>query len=187
MRTITSSYGDPVDLIWIATTERLGFQMITTPSCFASYDGKGTIALSTPDELDPDDCVAQMLFHELCHALIAGPGAEKLVDWGLEQDSVVEEHACHRVQAALADRHGLRGFFAVTTDWRPYWDALPADPLADDGDPAVAIARDAFERATAGPWAGALDGALCATAQIAAIVSPYAGAGSLWAAPQVTA
>lgn len=181
MRTIAFEYADPVDLIWIGTIERLGFRLVTTPACFASYDGKGTIALSTPDELDPDDSIAQMLFHELCHALVAGPDAAALVDWGLEQDSALEEYACIRLQAALAEKYGLRGFFAVTTDWRPYFDALPADPLADDGDPAVPLARAAFERATSGPWAATLDAALRSTAQIAAIVAPYAAERSLWA------
>jgi hypothetical protein len=113
---------------------------------------------------------------------VMGDDAVRRVDWGLsvEGKDALEEHATHRVQAALADRVGMRGFFAVTTDWRPYWDALPADPLEGDGDPAIPRARDAYRRATTGRWARPIADALDATAQIARIVAPFAGA-SLWA------
>jgi hypothetical protein len=105
-------------------------------------------------------------------------------DWGLENADdrdAVREHACDRLQAALADRHGLREVLAVTTDWRAYYDALPADPLADDGDPAAPLARQGWRRATEGPWAAALQAALEATAAVARAAAPFAAAGSLWA------
>ena len=52
-------------------------------------------------------------------------------DWGLDNTSdrdVVREHATLRVQAFLAARHGLRRVLAPTTDFRAFWEALPADP-----------------------------------------------------------
>ena len=74
------------------------------------------------------------------------------------------------MQAALADRHGLRALFAVTTDWRPYWDALPINPLAAGDDPAIELARAAYDRATRGPWAHALERALSRTRQLAEVL-----------------
>jgi hypothetical protein len=73
---------------------------------------------------------------ELCHALVEGPARLRLVDYGLDNTSDqhrVNEDAAMRLQAALAGEHGLRGVLAVTTEWRPYYDALPADPLAEAG------------------------------------------------------
>jgi hypothetical protein len=180
-RTITARYDDPLDVVWLETARRLGFTVVRRGDVYASYDGKGTLALSEPGALDPDDNVAQMVFHELCHALVQGPESVHQVDWGLSVEGLdaLEEHATHRVQAALADRHGLRGFFGVTTDWRPYYDALPADPLSGD-DEAVPLAREAFLRATEGPWAAALDEALAATAAIVRATKPFAGRDSLF-------
>jgi hypothetical protein len=130
-REITSHYEDPLDRIWIACAERIGLSVVRGSHVYASFDGERTLTLCTRAEFDPDDSLAQMILHELCHGLVAGPGAAR-ADWGLSNEDardLVLEHACHRVQAALADRHGLRALFAVTTEWRPYWDALPIDPL----------------------------------------------------------
>ncbi len=185
-RRITASYSDPVDIIWIETARRLGVRVVRSAEVFASWSGDGTLTLSTPAEMDPDDSLAQLVFHELCHALVEGPQGQGLPDWGLENvddRDAVREHACHRLQAALAGAHGLRAFFAVTTDWRAYWDLLPADPLADGDDPAIPIARQAYRRATEGPWSAALADALRATASIAAAVAPFAAESSLWLAP----
>jgi hypothetical protein len=177
------SESDGLGLIWVATAARCGLRVVRTSESYASYDGNGILALSVAEHLDADDSLAQMVLHELCHALVMGDDAVRRVDWGLsvEGRDALEEHATHRVQAALADRVGMRAFFAVTTDWRPYWDALPADPLEGDGDPAIPRARAAFARATRGPWAAPIADALDATAQIARIVGPFAG-DSLWMA-----
>ena len=83
-----------------------------------------------------------MIFHELCHSLVQGEDAFGRPDWGMDNvgdDDVWREHACLRLQAVLAGRHGLRGLFAPTTDFRGFWDRLPADPLADRADPSVAL------------------------------------------------
>jgi len=98
----------------------------------------------------------------------------------VDDRDLVYEYASHRVQAALAMRWGLRDFMAVTTDWRPYWDALPDNPLADGDDPAIAIALDAFDLAKLKPFAEVLNRALAATAAIADVVRDAAGSDSLW-------
>jgi hypothetical protein len=184
-RELKHRYLDPVDEIWLATAHKLGLRIERSDAAYASYDGQGTLRITTSAHFDPDDSLAQIIFHELCHALVRGDDAMRTPDWGLcneGEGDLVREHACHRVQAALADRHGLRGLMAVTTDHRAYWDALPSDPLALDTDPATELAQAAWRRARSGRWAEALEAALSATASVAAAVRPFAAEPSLWSA-----
>ena len=105
----------------------------------ASWNGAGVLTIGTPETLDPDDSLAQMILHETCHALCEGPESLQKMDWGLDNSSPakrVHEHACLRLQAALADQYGLRAFFAATTMFRAYYDRLPSEPLAPSDDPA---------------------------------------------------
>lgn len=178
-------YDDPLDLIWTATAHRLGFDIARSGDVYASYDGAGTITLGGHETLDPDDCLAQMILHELCHCLVQGPESISWTDWGLENiddRDLVREHATHRLQAQLTTEHGLRRMLAVTTDWRPYYDALPDDPLADGDDPAIPIARAAHTRAMRGEWGEVIQEALLATAVIAEAVRDHCGEDSLWSA-----
>src|SRR5690606_13924289 len=66
--------------------------------------------------------------------------------------------------------YGLRDFFAVTTDRRPYWDALPRGTLADGDDPAIPFAREGYRRSQLEPVRSALHDALEQTARLAAVV-----------------
>ncbi len=183
-RAIDHRYQDPLDLIWLACARELGIAVERSHDVYASYDGAGTLTLSAREHFDADDSLAQLIFHELCHALVAGPDALTRPDWGMENRDardLEQEHACHRVQAALADRHGLRGLFAVTTDHRAYWDALPIAPLGPGDDPAIARARSAFARAREAPWAGPIERALARTAELAATLREIAlPPDSLW-------
>jgi hypothetical protein len=186
-REVSRRYADPVDEIWLATARKLGLQVHRSDAAYASYDGRGGLVVAGPAQLDADDSLAQLVFHELCHALVAGPEAMRELDWGLCNEDgrdLVCEHACHRLQAALSDRHGLRALMAVTTEHRPYWDTLPDDPLADGDDPAIDLAQAAWLRARRSVWADALQAALCATAEIAAVTRPFSAEASLWSATQ---
>lgn len=187
VRKIESEYQDPLSVIWLNLTKQLGIKVRRDDEVFAAWDGKGTLTIGEDATLDPDDSLAQMIFHELCHALTEGDAAQSLPDWGLENDRpdhVVREHACLHLQAALASKHGLREFFATTTDFRDYYDRLPADPLGDEpnltSDEAMQIAREAWLRATDGPWAEPLALALRSTSEIANIVNAVASGESLW-------
>ncbi|MFO0250118.1 MAG: YkgJ family cysteine cluster protein, partial [Planctomyces sp.] len=169
-RSINHSYQDPVDLIWLRAAADLGLTVQRSRDAYAAYDGQGHLTISVPDEFDPDDSLAQMIFHELCHWLVSGPGARDLPDWGLSNTSrrdLVYEYACHRLQAALAAPYGLREFMAVTTVWRSYWNALPENPLQDGEDPAIAIAQAGFRLARTSPFQEVLSRSLAATAVIA--------------------
>lgn len=182
-RAITHRYQDPLELVWLRAAERIGLAVERSSEVYASFDGERTLTLAAPADFDADDSLAQLIFHEICHALVAGPAGSSRPDWGLDNQSsrdLVQEHACHRVQAALAGRYGLRDFFAVTTEWRPYWDALPADPLAASDDPALPLARRAHQLSTTTPWREALTDALEATAKLAAVAREVAPEASLW-------
>jgi hypothetical protein len=123
-----------------------------------------------------------MIFHEICHALVAGPEALRQPDWGLDNTSsrdVVFEHAANRLQAAFADRFGLRKFLRTTTEFRVYYDSLPEDPLRDARDASAALARAGMERARTSPWGAVVESALRLTADIAAMIRPL-GVASLW-------
>lgn len=149
----------------------------------ASWNGDGVLTIGTPETLDPDDCLAQMVLHEICHALCEGPESLQKMDWGLDNSDPakrVHEHACLRLQAALAEQYGMRSFFAATTMFRPYYDKLPANPLAAGDDPAIPLAQIGWERANHGPWAPALHEALGRSAQIARALHGLTTEDSLW-------
>ncbi len=191
VRKIESVYEDPLSVIWLNLAQQLGITVHRDDQVFAAWDGNGTLTIGDDATLDPDDSLAQMIFHELCHALTEGGPALSLPDWGLENDRpdhVVREHACLHLQAALAGKYGLREFFATTTDFREYYDRLPADPIYDDPESISSevemIARDAWRRATEGPWAKSLASALQSTSEIANIVNAFAGSQSLWSKTQ---
>lgn len=185
-RRIEHTYGDPVELIWVGLLNELGYRLERSAEVFAAFDGERTLTLCHEEHFDPDDSLAQMVFHELCHALVSGDAGLGKNDWGMQNDDsrdLLLEHACHRLQATLAGDYGLRDFFAVTTDHRAYWDALGCEPLRslDPADePSIELARLGYHRATRGPWSDALKRALSATQTIASCVRPYAPPGSLW-------
>ena len=173
-------YQDPADLIWLRTAEQIGWTVERSTEVFASFDGRGTLRISTPEDFDPDDCLAQMVLHEICHALVQGPENLNKPDFGMENiddSDLLAEHACHRLQAALLDPFGLRQALAPTTDHRPYYSALPVWPCRGD-EPAAVSARAGLKRAQEGPWAELLTQALSATAALADTVRHIPG--SLW-------
>jgi hypothetical protein len=138
-REVIRAYVDPLDAVWLAVARGVGLRISRSSEVYASTDGAGSLVLGTRETLDADDCLAQMIFHELCHAIVQGHENLTSPDWGLDNESdrdFVREHACLRLQATLAAPYGLRTFFAPTTDFRAYFDALPDDALSGD-DPAV--------------------------------------------------
>ena len=187
-REITKTYQDPLDLIWTQSAKRLGMNLVRSRDVFASWDGQGNLSIGSPEDLDPDDSLAQMIFHEICHAIVQGDACWARENWGLNNTDGrddVREYACIRLQAALAQAYGLRAFLAVTTDWRYHYDALPADPLTGDDDPAVALAVAAHHRALNGPWASTIQAALQATETIVKATSVFAGPSCLFERPSL--
>jgi hypothetical protein len=163
------TYLDPLDAVWLTVAHRIGFRVERSADVYASTNGKGVMTIGAPSTLDPDDCLAQMILHELCHSLIEGEASLGVPDFGLDNESVrdvVREHACLRLQAWLTGKHGLRRALAPTTDFRSYYDQLPEDPFADDGDPATAAAQRGAARSEEAPWAPHLCDGLEATAKI---------------------
>lgn len=183
MRKIEKNYEDPLDLVWIHAAKTLGITIVRDSEVFAAWDGKSILRIGTPETLDDDDCLAQMVFHEFCHAMIEGPTKFHEPDWGLdmdESDHIVHEHAALRLQAGLSDRYQLREFFASTTDFRSYFDRLSARPLEGEGDPAAAMANAAWARATTGQWGSTIDDALKRTKRILCVIQDLVDEDSLW-------
>ena len=136
--------------MWLGAARRIGLRVIRTPDAYAATDGRGTLAIGDAATLDADDSHAQMIFHELCHSLVEGPDSFARPDWGMDNtgpDHDWREHACLRTQYILTGRHGLRGLFAPTTDFRTFWDQLSGDVLADRTDRSVQV-RDCSTLAT---------------------------------------
>lgn len=161
-------YLDPLDAIWLTVANRIGFRVERSSEVYASTDGRGLMTIGRPSTLDADDCLAQMVLHELCHSLIEGRASLHLADFGLDNESardVEREHACLRLQAWFTGQYGLRRVLAPTTEFRDYYDRLPGDPLAVD-EPAAEMARAGATRSEEPPWAPHLRQGLGATARI---------------------
>ena len=179
-RPIHARYLDPCELIWLATAKRLGLHIRRSPLVFSATDGTGRLQLSTRSALDPDDCLAQMLLHEICHWVTNGEPTFHERDWGFALDGPVDprEHAGLRLQAWLADQAGLRVMFGPTGSFRQYYDRIPADPLQPIDESVwearvVADAARAIERVQAPPWQPHVLDAMAATAQLRETVSPF--------------
>lgn len=160
----------------------MGMRIERSADVNASWDGKETLTIGTPETLDEDDSLAQMILHEVCHALVEGPESLQKLDWGLENNPAkkVHEHAALRLQAALADTIGMRAFFASTTIFRSYYDGLPENPLADGEDTAIELANVAWSRFLESSWNYPLLDALRRTAEIAKALEGVAADSSLW-------
>lgn len=167
-----------IEAIWIRAAAALGFGVERTDEAYASTDGRGTIFLGADAILDADDAVAQLVFHELCHGLVEGPASWSLPDWSFAADDseqVVREHACLRVQIALATPFGLRNLLAPTTVHRAYHDGVAADALAGVDDPAAALARAALSRTESARWLPVLRRALADTARALTVSAATSG------------
>lgn len=183
MRKIERTYQDPLDLIWLHAAKEVDINVVRDEEVFAAWDGQGTLKIGVPASLDADDCLAQMIFHELCHALIEGPDKLSTPDWGLEMDNqehLIHEHAALRLQAKLADQYQLRLFLASTTEFRTYYDQLESDPFEGLTDPSIKLAKAAWERATTGQWGQTIARALQRTQKLFQVVTELAPADSLW-------
>lgn len=143
-----------LDSDWVALLQRHGFAVRRETSSWVSYDGADTIAIAPDLALDHDDCLAQIVLHELCHHWVEGAASRRLPDWGLDNtndEHVLHEEAALALQAALADRFALRNILVATTCFRPYYEALPADPLAELPPAQRALVERGIRRASACP------------------------------------
>lgn len=184
-RPILSRYLDPLELVWLATARRLGLTVRRDPSIFSRTDGSGMLWLGPRADLDADDTLCQMLFHEICHWATNGVASFQAEDWGfpLQDYDDPREFGTLRLQAWWADRHGLRTMFGPTGKYREYFDRIAPGqggaltPLDDSPGEAriLAIAHQAIAVASAPPFAPVVDEALAATAAIKKVVTPFMG------------
>ena len=188
-RQATRSYLDPVERIWLTTAGRLGMAVQRADHAYASWDGAGTLTLGTPETLDSDDCLAQMILHEICHWIANGTDSIEQIDWGFEPTEFVDwrEYPAIRLQGWLAEAHGLRTVLGPTTNARDYYDRVEdwAGPLGDDPVEARIVEHTvaAMQRARAGRWWRPVQQALAATAMIRRVTDPFTlegEPGDLW-------
>ena len=99
-RPIRSRYRDPVELIWIVTARRLGLTVRRNAEIYSATDGRGLLEHGPQETLDPDDSLAQMIFHELCHWITNGVESFHERDWGFPLDAELDwrEHSGVRLQ-----------------------------------------------------------------------------------------
>jgi hypothetical protein len=179
-RPIESRYVDPIDLIWLSTAKELGLTIRRNSEVFGMTEGDGLVHLGDRSTLDPDDCLLQMIFHEICHWITNGVDSAQQRDWGFQLDGPLDprEHACQRLQAHLAGEYGLRDMMGATGDFRQYWDQIPQDPTEPLDQTAWenevhSFTVAAIKRAQAPPFSAPLNRALQATATIRATTKPF--------------
>ncbi|MES2641506.1 MAG: hypothetical protein V4850_18585 [Myxococcota bacterium] len=179
VRPVLARYRDPLDLVWLATARRLGLRVRRNPAIFSSTDGTGLLELGPFDTLDADDTTAQMILHEFCHWITNGLETFHERDWGFALDAELDwrEHSCLRLQAGLTERYGLRAVLAPTSQFRDYYDQIPADVLQPIDASAreaevCALAKVALERAAGEPWHGPMTAAFVATAKLRDALAP---------------
>ncbi|HEY4187347.1 MAG TPA: YkgJ family cysteine cluster protein [Polyangia bacterium] len=144
----------------------MGWALHRTSDAYATNDGAGRILIGVDEVLDANDALAQLVFHELCHALVQGPSSWSQPDWGLsntDDRDVIAEHACLCVQVLLASSHGLRAAMAPTTEYRAYHDTLVEESVAVSMDEAAVRARVALAQAGNAPLLAIVNGALART------------------------
>lgn len=180
VRPIESRYLDPLELVWLATARRLGLTVRRDPVIFSRTDGSGMLWLGPRSDLDADDTVAQMIFHELCHWITNGVESFHAEDWGFPLDDADDprEFACLRLQASLAAAHGLRRAFGPTGQYRAYYDRLPDDVLQPLDDTAweaeiVRLAAEAIGRAAQPPFSPVIGEALAATSALRRVAGAF--------------
>ncbi len=165
-----------IDHAWEEAARALGLRVCRTDAAYASSDGKGALFIGRKETLDNADSVAQLILHEICHALVQGDENWTRPDWGLDNTSDRDdgrERACLRLQAHLADQVGLRALMVPTTEWCDYYRKLPQDPFAPLPDThetfaadVCALAQAGAQRAARAETSMALGQALAATAAL---------------------
>ena len=165
----------PLDPIWIDAARRLGIPVERGGEAYVHFDGE-RLHLASDEHLDADDTIAQLVLHEICHALVEGPAARQVADWGLDNTSdrdEIRERAAVRLQAHLTGAHGLRAHLYPTTIVRAFFEALPSDAFAPVGGPgdddSPSLARDAAERSARAPYGTVLKDALAKSAEQAGL------------------
>lgn len=167
-------FGPAFEEIWTRAAADIGFSVVRSPAAYASTDGSGRIEIGTDEILDEDDSVAQLVLHELCHALVQGQANWRVPDWGMDNSTNHDddrERACLRLQAHWAGEYGLRVHMTPTTDWKKFYADLGPDAFhaqSDSDRPSVELAQAALALSQQTAIKNALSEALAKTASLAA-------------------
>jgi hypothetical protein len=156
-----------LDAVWTACAAAIDLPVARGGEAFVHFDGR-VLWVADDADLDDDDSLAQLVFHELCHLAVQGPAMRHVPDWGLDSSSdrdLVREHGAVRLQAHLAGLWGLRAVLFPTTEVRALWNTLPDDALGPASDESSACARVGTARIAREPFSPAIAAALEATAR----------------------
>lgn len=154
-----------LDERWAALLARFGGRIRRSSDAYVSWLADRRELLVSPDEeLDPDDTIAQIVLHELCHFLVEGLASDAHDDWGLDNMSDVHlanEYAALRLQAHLLHTPARRQYLHPTTDHRWFYEALADSPIDDPVHPptdarSVALAQQGVRHAAQWPLFEAL-------------------------------
>ena len=145
-----------LDERWITfLREHFNAKLQRSPDAYVSWlADRRTLIVSPDHDLDPDDTIAQIVLHELCHHLVEGHHSDQFDDWGLDNitdQHLANEYAALRLQAAILDPHALRPWLNPTTDHRWFYESLHAHPLQSPAHPetdatSTALAREGWDR-----------------------------------------
>ena len=151
-----------LDGVWLDAAARLGIPVARGGDAYVHWDGQ-VLHIADDAELDADDTVAQLILHEICHAIVQNTRAP---DWNLDNTSgrdAERELSAVRLEAHLTGAWGLRGVLFPTTPERAFFFGLGPDAIGSDS-----LARSACARAAGEPWREVLRDALAQTAALIA-------------------
>ena len=157
-----------LDELWLGAARELGLTVRRGGDAYVHYDGQ-VLYLAEDELLDDDDTLAQLILHELCHALVQGEANLGRPDWGLDNTSdrdAVNEAAAVRLQAHWAGQHGLRDRLFPTTVVRDFFVALPDDALLPPDDDSVRLAKQGATLGARSGFARVIHRTLDATATL---------------------
>jgi hypothetical protein len=116
----------------VAAAAEFGLRVERAAGSWVSYRAAQRAIVVAPDqELDPDDCLLQIVLHELCHWMVQGPAAVAYDDWGLDNQTADDEaceHAALMLQRTLLAPRALVDVLEPTTEFRAYYRELGFDP-----------------------------------------------------------
>ncbi len=121
---LSQAVRDELGGVWCRALEALGLRLRRGSDAFVSYDGRGTLWIAPDADLDPEDTLAQLIFHEVCHWAVEGEDAGQRVDWGFgpPSEDTTPERRCLELQAGAARHFGLARLMRPTTEFAPWYD-----------------------------------------------------------------
>ncbi|HMU40845.1 MAG TPA: YkgJ family cysteine cluster protein [Pseudomonadota bacterium] len=180
--TYVPKHAASLDDIWTAAASQLGLSVARSKEGFVYTDPRGHRLVLAADTQDTADDVARLVFFDLCSAFVRGETSFDAPVWGLLEgtQSLLQQRATMRLQAALLRRYGLRKRLAPptsrTASLGDFYESLPRLPFSSASSDVPNEERTCAERGLAlahkPPYRRVLHDALWATAQLGRAPQP---------------